>query len=80
MHINAVDMHTVGIGGDSLVQLNRSGQLTVGPFRVQPLAMSQGIADNDPCLLFIDTTAAPGCGLLRLDMIHECFSQGRKVF
>ena len=44
-HVDAVDMHTVGIGGDSLVQLNRSGQLTVGPMRVQPLAMAQGIPD-----------------------------------
>jgi N-methylhydantoinase A/oxoprolinase/acetone carboxylase beta subunit len=44
-HIDAVDMHTVGIGGDSLVQLNRSGQLSVGPFRVQPLAMARGIPD-----------------------------------
>ncbi len=44
-HIDAVDLHTVGIGGDSLVQLNRSGQFTVGPLRVQPLAMAQGIPD-----------------------------------
>ncbi|MGD8701636.1 MAG: hydantoinase/oxoprolinase family protein [Desulfosarcina sp.] len=44
-HIDAVDMHTVGIGGDSLVRLNRSGRLSVGPLRVQPLAMSQGIPD-----------------------------------
>jgi N-methylhydantoinase A/oxoprolinase/acetone carboxylase beta subunit len=44
-HIGAVDMHTVGIGGDSLVQLNRSGQLSVGPLRVQPLAMAQGVPD-----------------------------------
>jgi N-methylhydantoinase A/oxoprolinase/acetone carboxylase beta subunit len=44
-HIDAVDMHTVGIGGDSLVRLNRSGQLTVGPMRVQPLAMARGIPD-----------------------------------
>ena len=44
-HIDAVDMHTVGIGGDSLVQLNRSGQFTVGPLRVQPLAMAQDITD-----------------------------------
>jgi N-methylhydantoinase A/oxoprolinase/acetone carboxylase beta subunit len=43
--IDAVDMHTVGIGGDSLVRLNRSGQLSVGPLRVQPLAMSQGVPD-----------------------------------
>jgi len=44
-HINAVDIHTVGIGGDSLVGLNRSGQLTIVPLRVQPLAMAQGIPD-----------------------------------
>jgi len=44
-HINAVDIHTVGVGGDSLVRLNRSGQLTLGPLRVQPLAMAQGIPD-----------------------------------
>ncbi len=44
-HIDAVDMYTVGIGGDSLVQLNRSGQFTVGPLRVQPLAMARGISD-----------------------------------
>ncbi len=43
--IDAVDMHTVGIGGDSLVRLDRSGKLSVGPLRVQPLAMSQGIPD-----------------------------------
>jgi N-methylhydantoinase A/oxoprolinase/acetone carboxylase beta subunit len=44
-HIDAVDMHTVGIGGDSLARLDRSGQLTIGPMRVQPLAMAQGIPD-----------------------------------
>ena len=44
-HIDAVDMHTVGIGGDSLVRLNRSGKLTVSPLRVQPLALAQGIPD-----------------------------------
>jgi N-methylhydantoinase A/oxoprolinase/acetone carboxylase beta subunit len=42
-HIDAVDIHTVGIGGDSLVQVNRSGQLAVGPLRVQPLAMTHGV-------------------------------------
>ena len=44
-HIDAVDMHTVGIGGDSLVRLSRSGQLSIGPLRVQPLAMSPGFPD-----------------------------------
>jgi hypothetical protein len=31
--------------GDSLVRLNQSGQLSVGPLRVQPLAMSQSNPD-----------------------------------
>jgi N-methylhydantoinase A/oxoprolinase/acetone carboxylase beta subunit len=44
-HIDAVDMHTVGIGGDSLARLDRSGRLTIGPLRVQPLAMAKGIPD-----------------------------------
>ncbi len=44
-HIDAVDMHTIGIGGDSLVRLNRSGKLTIGPQRVKPLAMSNDIPD-----------------------------------
>ena len=44
-HIDAVDIHTVGIGGDSIVRLSRSGQLTTGPSRVKPLAMVQGIPD-----------------------------------
>ncbi|BBO92470.1 hydantoinase/oxoprolinase N-terminal domain-containing protein [Desulfosarcina ovata] len=44
-HVDAVDMHTVGIGGDSLVAVNRSGGITVGPRRVQPLCMANGIPD-----------------------------------
>ena len=43
-HIDAVQTHTVGIGGDSLVMIDRSGRLKIGPRRVQPLAMSNGIA------------------------------------
>jgi N-methylhydantoinase A/oxoprolinase/acetone carboxylase beta subunit len=40
-------MHTVGIGGDSLVRLDRSGRLNVGPLRVQPLAMARGVPDPE---------------------------------
>ncbi len=43
-HIDAVQTHTVGIGGDSLVIVDRSGRLTIGPRRVQPIAMSDGVA------------------------------------
>ncbi len=30
-HVEAVDMHTGGIGGDSHVHVDRNGQLTIGP-------------------------------------------------
>jgi N-methylhydantoinase A/oxoprolinase/acetone carboxylase beta subunit len=35
--IEAVDVHTVGLGGDSLVSVDGEGRLTVGPRRVIPL-------------------------------------------
>lgn len=44
-HVDAVKIHTVGIGGDSRVSIDRAGQLVVGPGRVQSLAMSSGIPD-----------------------------------
>jgi len=46
-HVDAVKIHTVGIGGDSHVTIDRTGQLTIGPGRVQSLAMSPGIADPE---------------------------------
>ncbi len=36
-HVNALDMRTVGLGGDSLVTWER-GELAVGPTRVAPIA------------------------------------------
>ena len=44
-HVEAVDMHTAGIGGDSHVQVNGQGQFTVGPARVTPLSMAAEIQD-----------------------------------
>ncbi len=44
-HIDAVDMHTVGIGADSLVRLDQSGKLAIGPRRVNPLAMGNNLPD-----------------------------------
>jgi N-methylhydantoinase A/oxoprolinase/acetone carboxylase beta subunit len=48
--VEAADVHTVGLGGDSLVRLNGnpipgSGGLTIGPQRVRPLCM---LADEYP--------------------------------
>jgi N-methylhydantoinase A/oxoprolinase/acetone carboxylase beta subunit len=38
-HVEAVDMHTAGIGGDSHVHVGERGELSIGPNRVTPLAM-----------------------------------------
>ena len=35
--VEAVDVHTVGLGGDSLVYADAEGRLTIGPRRVVPL-------------------------------------------
>ena len=45
-HVEAVDMHTAGIGGDSHVHIDERGVLTIGPGRVTPLAMSGESADS----------------------------------
>lgn len=39
-HVEAVEMFTVGVGGDSFSRINRSGKLEVGPGRVVPLCMA----------------------------------------
>lgn len=39
-HVEAVDMHTAGIGGDSHVHVGERGELSIGPNRVTPLAMA----------------------------------------
>lgn len=44
-HIDAVEMDTVGIGGDSLTLLDRSGTLRIGPHRATPLAMAPECPD-----------------------------------
>ena len=37
--VEAVDVHTVGLGGDSEVRFDRDGQLVIGPRRVVPLCL-----------------------------------------
>lgn len=44
-HVEAVDMHTGGIGGDSSVLINKDGQITVGPIRVNPIALSENLGE-----------------------------------
>lgn len=42
-HVEAVDMQTTGVGGDSLVHVDHKGNLTIGPSRVTPLASASNI-------------------------------------
>jgi N-methylhydantoinase A/oxoprolinase/acetone carboxylase beta subunit len=39
-HVEAVDMHTFGIGGDSHVHVGERGEIRIGPNRVTPLSMA----------------------------------------
>lgn len=49
-HVEAVDMFTGGIGGDSHVHVNKKAILTLGPGRVIPLAMADQIPEIDSWL------------------------------
>jgi len=47
--VEAIDVHTCGLGGDSEVYLDRERRLAVGPRRVTPLGL---LAQQFPALLF----------------------------
>ncbi len=44
--VEAVDAHTIGLGGDSLVGLDPEGRLTIGPRRVVPLCLLASTHDG----------------------------------
>jgi N-methylhydantoinase A/oxoprolinase/acetone carboxylase beta subunit len=44
-HVEAVDMFTSGIGGDSHVIVDANGKISLGPSRVIPLSMATGFPD-----------------------------------
>ncbi len=44
-HVEAVDMFTGGIGGDSHVLLDEKGGISLGPTRVMPLSMAKDFPD-----------------------------------
>ncbi len=44
-HVEAVDMYTGGIGGDSHVHVDQKGEIHVGPTKVTPLSMSENGAN-----------------------------------
>jgi N-methylhydantoinase A/oxoprolinase/acetone carboxylase beta subunit len=49
-HVEAVDMFTGGIGGDSHVMIDEKGIMTIGPTRVMPLAMATGFPNIEDWL------------------------------
>lgn len=49
-HVEAIDMLTRGIGGDSHVHLHENNSIAIGPQRVTPLAMSPCSAETDQWL------------------------------
>lgn len=46
--VEAVSVHTVGIGGDSEVRLDKAGQFRIGPRRALPLSL---LAEQDPAVI-----------------------------
>jgi N-methylhydantoinase A/oxoprolinase/acetone carboxylase beta subunit len=38
-HVTAVDVHTIGLGGDSHIRADQKGQIRIGPKRVEPLCL-----------------------------------------
>lgn len=44
-HVEAIDMHTGGIGGDSHVSISDKGILSIGPARVTPLSMAADLPE-----------------------------------
>ncbi len=54
-HVGALDLQTVGLGGDSLIARERNGQLQIGPLRVAPVAwMFRNGCDGERALDWLD--------------------------
>ena len=47
-HVTAVDVRTIGLGGDSHIRINSIGTILIGPKRVEPLCL---LAKNFPDML-----------------------------
>lgn len=67
-HVEAVDMHTGGIGGDSHVHIDKSGKLSIGPGRVTPLSMAQALP---PVTTWLGTEDQSKLIVLRQEAKHE---------
>lgn len=67
-HVEAVDMHTGGIGGDSHVHVDRMGRLTIGPGRVTPLSMAEEMPPVDQ---WLGSENSSKLIVLRPESMHE---------
>lgn len=67
-HIEAIDMRTEGIGGDSHVHVDKTGQLTIGPARVTPLSMAKGMS---PVREWLGAENCSKLIVLRPEAMHE---------
>jgi N-methylhydantoinase A/oxoprolinase/acetone carboxylase beta subunit len=67
-HVEAIDMHTGGIGGDSHVHIDRRGRLSIGPARVTPLSMAQKMP---PVAEWLGTENCSKLIVLRPEAMHE---------
>ena len=57
-HMQSVDMHTGGIGGDSLVEFHQDRSMSLGPNRVIPLSMS---SETPPARAWLGIDQASRC-------------------
>ncbi|MEK6202345.1 MAG: hydantoinase/oxoprolinase family protein [Desulfobulbaceae bacterium] len=60
-HVEAIDMFTAGIGGDSHVLIDDSGELRIGPNRVVPLCMAAAAGRSSSINGASDTEASMPC-------------------
>ena len=67
-HVKALDMRTVGLGGDSLIRFVKS-ELQLGPGRVAPVSWASARNPNgmDRALQYLERRTSPG---LRSDLSH----------
>lgn len=67
-HVEAIDMHTAGVGGDSLVYVDTKNNISIGPSRVTPLATAP---DIPPLRQWLGT-----CDNAKLIILHPGSNQG----
>ncbi len=64
-HVEAVDMLTSGVGGDSHVLVDTNGKISLGPARVIPLSMAEGFPE---CSSWLGANLKAKC----ISLLPEC--------